>query len=83
MDSVDFGLGGVSAALATLFTNPLEVVKTRMQLQGELSRKGQHIVPYKNIYQAFVIIAKKDGFTGLQKGLVPSLYFQFFLNSFR
>ena len=28
--------GGVAACGATLFSNPLEVIKTRMQLQGEL-----------------------------------------------
>lgn len=28
--------GGVAASGACFFTNPLEVVKTRMQLQGEL-----------------------------------------------
>ena len=28
--------GGLAASGACLFSNPLEVVKTRMQLQGEL-----------------------------------------------
>lgn len=28
--------GGVAACGACLFSNPLEVIKTRMQLQGEL-----------------------------------------------
>lgn len=39
--------------------------------------------PYKNIPQALIQIAKNDGWSGLQKGLVPSLYFQFLLNSCR
>ena len=31
--------GGVAACGAGIFSNPLEVVKTRMQLQGELQVK--------------------------------------------
>lgn len=52
-----------------------------MQLQGELGMSNQR--PYRNIFQALVQIAKNDGITGLQKGLVPSLFFQFSLNAFR
>lgn len=52
-----------------------------MQLQGELGAANQHT--YRNIPQAIVQIAKNDGLSGLQKGLTPSLFFQFFLNAFR
>ena len=37
--SVHFGwvlAGGVAACMAVTFTNPIELIKTRMQLQGEL-----------------------------------------------
>jgi solute carrier family 25, member 34/35 len=54
-----------------------------MQLQGELAAKGTTTEPYKSIAQAFVQIAKNDGWNGLQKGLVPSLCFQFIINSCR
>lgn len=52
-----------------------------MQLQGELG--VTHEQHYRNIPQALLKIAKNDGFSGLQKGLTPSLFFQFFLNAFR
>jgi solute carrier family 25 protein 34/35 len=39
--------------------------------------------PYRNVFQAFILVAKSDGFLALQKGLVPSLYFQFILNACR
>lgn len=58
-----------------------QVVKTRIQLQGELGLSNKK--PYTSIPQALVQIAKNDGWSGLQKGLVPSLYFQFLLNSCR
>lgn len=68
---------------ATIFTNPIEVIKTRYQLQGELAAKGTYVEPYRGIMNAFIVVAKNDGISGLQKGLVPALYFQFIINAFR
>ncbi|XP_017069013.1 solute carrier family 25 member 35 [Drosophila eugracilis] len=83
MATSDFVLGGVAAMGAGLFTNPVEVIKTRIQLQGELAARGSHAQPYKSVFQAFVTVAKNDGILGLQKGLAPALCFQFVINSFR
>ncbi|XP_015257037.1 solute carrier family 25 member 35 [Cyprinodon tularosa] len=80
---MDFILGGVAACGACLFTNPLEVVKTRMQLQGELKSRGTYQVYYRNVFHAFYTIGKVDGLAGLQKGLVPGLFYQFFMNGVR
>uniref|UniRef100_A0A3B3CYK0 Solute carrier family 25 member 35 n=1 Tax=Oryzias melastigma TaxID=30732 RepID=A0A3B3CYK0_ORYME len=80
---MDFVLSGVAACGACLFTNPLEVVKTRMQLQGELKSRGSYSVHYRNVFHAFYTIGKVDGLLGLQKGLVPALYYQFFMNGVR
>lgn len=60
-----------------------KVIKTRLQLQGELKAKGHHIEPYKNFLQGLVQIAKHDGISSLQKGLSASLCFQFILNACR
>ncbi len=80
---MEFLLGGVAACGAGFFTNPLEVVKTRMQLQGELKARGMYPVYYKNVFHAFYAVAKFDGVLALQKGLVPALWYQFFMNGFR
>ncbi|KAG9351696.1 hypothetical protein JZ751_022947 [Albula glossodonta] len=80
---MDFILSGVAACGACLFTNPLEVVKTRMQLQGELKSRGSYQVYYRNVFHAFYTIGKVDGIAGLQKGLAPGLLYQFFMNGVR
>jgi solute carrier family 25 protein 34/35 len=80
---VEFLLGGMAACGAGFFTNPLEVVKTRMQIQGELLSRGMYTKHYRNVIHAIYVIAKCDGITALQKGLVPALYYQFVMNSFR
>ncbi|KAK4876380.1 hypothetical protein RN001_012802 [Aquatica leii] len=66
---MEFVIGGLAAAAAGFFTNPLDVLKTRMQLQGELRARGQHAVHYKNVFHAAVVVIQNDGITGLQKGL--------------
>ncbi|CAG7717784.1 unnamed protein product [Allacma fusca] len=80
---MDLFLGGFSAVLAGIFTNPLEVVKIRMQLQGELQAKGNYQIHYRNIFHGAYTIGKNEGIFALQKGLVPALYFQFVINGLR
>lgn len=82
-DVIEFILAGFAGCGAGIFTNPLEVIKTRMQLQGELKARGQHAVFYKNSLHAAYAIAKSDGIFALQSGLVPGLWYQFVMNGFR
>ncbi|CAH1378862.1 solute carrier family 25 member 35-like isoform X1 [Tenebrio molitor] len=80
---MDFAIAGAAAVGACFFTNPLEVLKTRMQLQGELRSKGEHAVHYKNVVHAAYVVAKNDGALALQKGLVPALWVQLIMNGMR
>ncbi|XP_051900652.1 solute carrier family 25 member 35 isoform X2 [Pristis pectinata] len=80
---MDFLLGGLAACGACIFTNPLEVVKTRMQLQGELKGRGSYTVHYRNVFHATYTIWKTDGLLALQKGLMPGLLYQFCMNGVR
>ncbi|XP_024083350.1 solute carrier family 25 member 34-like isoform X2 [Cimex lectularius] len=56
-----FAVGALAAMAATTITNPLEVVKTRFQLQGELRAKGHYAVHYRNFFHAMYVIGKTDG----------------------
>ena len=81
--AIEFLIGGLAASGACFVTNPLEVAKTRMQLQGELVARGQHAVHYRNVVHAFFTIGRVDGLLALQKGLVPALWYQFVMNGVR
>ncbi|OXA64673.1 solute carrier family 25 member 35 [Folsomia candida] len=80
---MELALGGIAAVGAGFFSNPLEVVKIRMQLQGELQARGQYSVHYKNVFHAAYTIGMKDGVVALQKGLVPALWYQWVMNGLR
>ncbi|EGV61586.1 Mitochondrial oxaloacetate carrier protein [Yamadazyma tenuis] len=79
-----FVAGALAACGAVTFTNPIELIKTRMQLQGELTKVDKNAVKiYKNPFQAFGVIYKNEGLRGLQKGLVAGYFYQIGLNGCR
>ena len=80
---MEFVLGGLGAATAVIFTNPLEVIKIRLQLQGELKSRGKYYVHYRNIFHAGYTIMRHDGLRAIQKGLGPAIIYQLSLNSIR
>ncbi|XP_014211319.1 solute carrier family 25 member 35-like [Copidosoma floridanum] len=79
---IEFAFAALSGVGAGCFTNPVDVIKIRMQLQGELIR-GPYPKVYRNTLHAFYIIARTEGVLALQLGLMPALVFQVFLNGTR
>ncbi|XP_074528070.1 solute carrier family 25 member 34 [Halichoeres trimaculatus] len=80
---LDFALGALACCAACVFTNPLEVVKTRLQLQGELRARGSYQRHYRGVLQALWVVGRTDGLRGLQKGLSVGLMYQGVMNGMR
>lgn len=59
-----FLFSGIGSCAAELATVPIDVVKTRMQLQGELGS----VQRYRSSLHAFPTIVKEEGFFALYKG---------------
>ena len=62
-------MGGLAGMSATLFVQPLDLVKTRMQLTGE----GGTGKAYRNAFHAITSIVKAEGVFGLYAGLSAGL----------
>lgn len=77
-----FILGGIAACVAVTFSNPAEVAKTRLQLQGELA-KGGGVKVYNNVLEAFAKTWRNEGIRGVQRGLGPAYAYQLLLNGSR
>ncbi|KAI0274787.1 oxaloacetate carrier [Gloeopeniophorella convolvens] len=77
-----FVLGGIAACVAVTFSNPAEVAKTRLQLQGELVRGGGEKV-YRNVFDVFAKTWRNEGLRGIQRGLPPAYAYQILLNGSR
>eukprot|EP01084_Bolivina_argentea_P115051 204687_1 len=77
---VEFLLGGVSTSCACLFSNPFEVIKTRMQVQGE---QGATVRAFRNSFDALYVICRNEGIHGIQRGLVPAIGYQVCMNGTR
>ncbi|TIA89691.1 hypothetical protein E3P99_01933 [Wallemia hederae] len=77
---LDSPLPNEQSAAFTL-SNPMEVAKTRLQLQGELSKQGVKV--YNNVGEVFTKTYKHEGIRGLQRGLGTSYVYQTALNGCR
>jgi len=66
----------ISSGLASIITNPLDLVKMRMQVQRAGSNYTAENAEYKNIIQGLGVVLRNEGFNGLFKGSIArALYF--------
>jgi len=76
-----FALASVAACGAVTLTNPLDVVKTRLVLQGQLQKQAKAF--FVGPVHALRMILIHEGPAALLKGLVPAYATQVFMNGTR
>jgi hypothetical protein len=81
----NFTAACISGAVMVGFTNPIWLIKTRMQLQMKKSQESSTTAckpngavnkikpPYKNMLDAAKTIIKEEGISSLYKGSIPAL----------
>ena len=70
-------LSRFAQSLQVTISNPAEVAKTRLQLQGELAKGGGEKI-YKNALDVFSKTYKNEGIRGMQRGLGPAVSYPCF-----
>jgi hypothetical protein len=82
-----FLFGGISAQVAAVFTNPIDVVKIRLQLQGRGAKAAAAGSTTQSantgLIAMFFKLAREEGVTSLWKGITPSLLRECTYSSFR
>jgi len=74
-------LNASTCASATIITHPIELVKTRMQTQGELTRN--YTRTYSGTAQSLILVVRSDGFRALWKGINAGVMYQICMNGTR
>ena len=75
---IRFGLASTSSMTASFITNPVDVIKVRMQLEGELKfNTPLHKRYYKGFVRGLFRILLDEGPGGLLKGVTASLLREF------
>ena len=68
-----YAMSVMAASVAEAVTYPLDLTKTRLQLQGEIA-SGDTTIKYKGMFRTAIGIAKDEGFLMLWRGMLPALY---------
>ncbi|GLH09148.1 hypothetical protein R5R35_008189 [Gryllus longicercus] len=68
-NGIKFLFGGTAGMAATLFVQPLDLVKNRMQMSGA----GSAVKEYKSSFHAFSTILRKEGVLAMYNGISAGL----------
>jgi len=63
--------GGGAGILSAALTNPLDVARTRLQTQSDVTKE----IKYKNMHQALLVLWQEEGFRGFSAGILPRMIF--------
>ncbi|XP_007484073.1 mitochondrial uncoupling protein 4 isoform X1 [Monodelphis domestica] len=80
-----FLLSSSASIVAEIATFPLDVTKTRLQMQGEaaFSRFLRVATPYRGMLDTTFGIIREEGFLKLWQGIIPAVYRQIVYTGFR
>jgi len=65
---IDFGMGGIAAAVSKTVAAPIERVKLLIQNQDEMIKAGRLQERYKGIAECFSRVIREEGFLALWRG---------------
>jgi len=65
--------GAAAAAVQTVFWHPLDLLKTRLQVQDGRLEKGSGLPAYRSLRHAIASVARKEGAIGFLRGVLPSV----------
>nr|CAB3266168.1 calcium-binding mitochondrial carrier protein Aralar1-like [Phallusia mammillata] len=71
-----FVSGAIASVAAELTTFPIDLAKTRLQIQGQVFDSRYTKLKYRNPLHAIVKICKHEGFTALYRGCAPAVFRQ-------
>lgn len=80
---VSMGESSAATCAAVVFSNPFEVIKIRLQLQGELQKRAATQRQYTGTLQGLSVILRNEGIAGVQKGLAAAVAYQAVMNGLR
>jgi len=63
-----FIYGGVASCLSEAVTFPIDLVKTRLQIQGQTSNQSVTRLKYSGMMNCFSMIVKEEGLKALYAG---------------
>lgn len=72
-----------ASSSALIFSNPFELIKTRLQLQGELQKVGQATIVYKGMLHGVYRVCSDEGIFALYQGLGSAIVHQIVMNGIR
>lgn len=81
--AMQLATAGVAACIADMITFPLDTTKVRLQVQGELSVKGEAAMQPRGVLGTLVSIVRNEGVTALYSGIVPGLQRQMAFSAIR
>ncbi|XP_062521323.1 kidney mitochondrial carrier protein 1-like isoform X2 [Corticium candelabrum] len=68
-----FVSGGIASIAAELGTFPIDLTKTRLQIQGQVSDAAHSQLKYRGMIHAIVTITKEEGVKALYSGIAPAV----------